>query len=360
MMNDDVKERDALERAYTGRIVLFGELHDHSYSGGTSDGKCSLDMWKKEMPVLKMDFAAILDHRQVRHMYLDEWDDSLFVCGTEPGTSITDSGAEVPNLHYNMLFPNRGALETILSAFPEFEFTGGREGHFTYPRFTTERFGQLIDAVRAHGGFFVIPHPKQIMASQNPLDYWFRDFTGIEVFYMDLNTKETEQNYELWMQLLAKGKRVWACAGGDLHNHPGTGALTTLYARKRCIPSFFPYLRAGDFSCGNVGIRMLMGQTRMGGACSFDDQRLVLAVGDFHDSVLYENHHYHVELWNDREMVFRAPLDPLRMNYFAVDTDPSAGFYRAEVWDEDRRYRTDTVGYRIAIGNPIWRKGWKP
>ena len=51
-----------------------------------------------------------------------------------------------------MLFQHRDELEKLLLEFPQYEFEGGIEGHFKYPKFTRESFGELIDAVRAHGG----------------------------------------------------------------------------------------------------------------------------------------------------------------------------------------------------------------
>ena len=41
-------EKQRLEAAYKGRKVFHGELHDHSNSGGTSDGHCTLDVWKRK------------------------------------------------------------------------------------------------------------------------------------------------------------------------------------------------------------------------------------------------------------------------------------------------------------------------
>ena len=213
------------------------------------------------MAELKMDFAAILDHRQVRHMYLPEWDDTLFICGTEPGTSITDSHASKKSLHYNMLFSNSAELEKVLAAFPEYNFEGGPEGHFKYPPFTRERFGELMDAVRDNGGFFVIPHPRQIMETEDVMDFWYRDHSGIEVFYMDLDDKASLDNYPVWEELLQRGKKVWVCAGGDKHEHPKTGALTTIYAEEQRGSAYIPHLRCGDFTSGNAGIRMVLGDT---------------------------------------------------------------------------------------------------
>ena len=337
-----------LEDAYRGRTVYHGELHDHSNSGGTSDGGCTLDVWKQEMTEKKMDFAAILDHRQVRHMYLPEWDEKFFICGTEPGTTISDGHAARNTLHYNMLFPEPAPLEDLLAAFPEFRFEGGSEGHFQYPSFTRERFGELIDAVRGRGGFFVLPHPRQIMVTDDVMDFWFRDHTGIEVFYESFDAPATAENYPVWTELLQRGKKVWVCAGGDKHNHPGTGALTTIYAEERRGRAYFPHLRCGDFTCGGVGIRMLLGNTRTGGETAFrKDEKLILAVGDFHESVRIAGHAYRAAVLDDKGVVFESPVPPDTMQYFALPVSETARWMRAEVFDE-------TSGMRIAIGNPIW------
>ena len=60
------QENAHLLALYQGRQVYHGEMHDHSASGGTSDGKCTLAHWREQLGALKMDFAAILDHRQIR------------------------------------------------------------------------------------------------------------------------------------------------------------------------------------------------------------------------------------------------------------------------------------------------------
>ena len=46
------EERNGLEKLYEGRRVYHGELHDHSDSGGTSDGKCPLGEWPEKMRAL--------------------------------------------------------------------------------------------------------------------------------------------------------------------------------------------------------------------------------------------------------------------------------------------------------------------
>ncbi len=340
------QDKSNLLRLYEGCKVYHGELHDHSDSGGTSDGKCALPEWPEKLRALHMDFAAILDHRQIRHMYQPAWEDGLFIPGTEPGTHILDSAAEDKAMHYNILLPHRELLEPLLNRFPEYQFTGGVEGHFKYPDFTRARFCELIDAVKAQGGLFVHPHPKQIMRSDDPLDYWFRDETGIEVFYISMDSEESRANYALWLQLLAAGKRVWACAGCDMHSDPHDTALTTLYAQSHSAASYLSHLSAGDFTCGPVGVRMAIGNTRSGGRCSFAGQSLSVCIGDFHQSVVHPAHEYRADILNDRGLVQSAPVLPGEDTWLSLKAENCA-FYRAEVFDVTR-------SLRIAVGNPIW------
>lgn len=332
-----------LNELYKGRCPYHGEMHDHAATGGTSDGKCTLAEWIEKMKELELDFAAILDHAQVRHMYQPEWKDGLFVGGTEPGTRIKDDKTE---LHYNMVFATPKPLEKILTEFEEFQFTGGAEGHFKYPDFTHARFCELIDAVKEAGGFFVHPHPKQAMVSDNPIDYWFRDETGLEVFYRNMRNEHTAKNYELWTALLSMGKHIWACAGGDGHRVASDAAITTIYAEEYSSHSYLKHLRVGDFVCGSVGIRMCMGDTKMGGKCDFTGKRLIFSVGDFHRSVRNEEHQYRVELLNEKGIVLSQEVSCTETAYFSIDAG-ECRFYRVEVFDA-------TEELRIAIGNPIW------
>jgi hypothetical protein len=253
-------------------------------------------------------------------------------------------------LHYNMIFADPKPLEQLLSEFEEYQFTGGRNGYFGYPRFTRQRFTQLVKRVLELGGFFVHPHPKQLMESDNPLDYWFVDDTGLEVTYTyhsDRDGEYTKDNYKLWLQLLDLGKRVFATAGNDEHHMPSDKALTTIYAERRSSASYLQQLRKGDFVAGPVGIQMCVGDTTMGGKCSFDGQRLALRIGDFHPSVADSSHTYRMVLYAGNRRVARKDISCKETAYFAWNTKPDVPFYRAEVWDT-------TLNSRLAIGNPIW------
>lgn len=339
-------EKEWLQALYSGCRAYHGELHDHSNSGGTSDGKVPLAEWPAILSSLKMDFAAILDHRQVRHMYQPEWQDGLFIAGTEPGTRISDSKAEVNGMHYNILLPHRDELGKLLEAFPEYHFTGGVEGHFEYPDFTTERFGQLIDAIRARGGLFVHPHPKLVMQSEDPCDYWFRDDTGMEVLYIGRKNQEPKNHYALWTALLAAGKRIWPCAGCDQHNMPQDTALTTIYASEKSSAGYLQHLSKGDFTCGAVGIRMCIGSTVSGGNCAFEGKRLIVCVDDFHSSVRNPQHKYRLDVLTNEGLVMSRDIRCDEPFWLALDTQ-NCDFYRVEVFDETRNLR-------IAIGSPIW------
>ena len=348
-MNATEKEIATLNELYKGRKPFHGELHDHAKTGGTSDGKETLTQWREQMKRLHMDFAAILDHRQVRHMFLPEWEDGVFIGGSEPATLIEDIFGKEGLIHYNMITPGPEELMTVLEKYPEFEYTGGKEGHFIYPNFYKARFNKLIDDIRAVGGFFVHPHPKQMMVSDDPEDYWFQDETGIEVFYNTIECDHTKLNYDLWMQLLALGKRVWACAGGDGHARCSDATLTTIYAEEAKNRSYLSHLRVGDFACGPIGFRMAIGDTLMGGKCDFTGKRLVYSVSDFHQSVVYPDHEYSVVLLDNNGIVASKPITCDATAYGAFDIKDDRKFYRLEVFDVTRNVR-------IGIGNPIWNE----
>lgn len=350
-MRVDFYEMQNLLKQYEGRRAYFGDMHNHGATGGTSDGKCPLEQWKTDLERLKMDFVAILDHKQVRHMYLPEWEDGTFIGGTEPSTIIKECTASKREMHYNMIFADPKQLEELLSEFEEYKFEGGKEGHFVYCAYPKERFCQIINSVMDKGGFFVYPHPKQYVNSDDPLEYWFRDGIGIEVFYNDMRNGWTADNYKLWCDLLSLGKRVFACSGEDGHAFATTNALTVIYADEKKSASYIKRMREGDFVCGSVGIRMTVGDTKMGGSCDFEGKRLYIAVGDFHESVKKEGHTYRMDIIDGNGVCFSERISCFEPSYFAIETK-NTDFYRVEIFDE-------TENLRIAIGNPIWNDGDK-
>ncbi len=331
-----------LEKLYGSRIAFHGDMHDHSSVG---DGHEDLTTWKTNLEALNMDFQAILDHRQVKHMYLPEWDDTLFIGGTE---------AAAGHLHYNMIVPDVKVLEEILQTFPSYEFTGGKEGvamedgRFDYPSLGREKIQQIISILREKGGMFVHAHPKQSYHSA-PSNYWYADYTGLEVFYKDYSSKDSKENYELWCSLLSLGKRVWATAGCDRHRVPDAKALTTIYAESTLDDHLLSHASQGDFTCGFVGIRMAIGETKMGSSTDFNGKRLVLSVGDFYESFAREGRAYRVDIIDDKGVVASLKMSDFSTHYYALNASEEAAFYRVEVHDDMRKGAT-----LIAIGQPIW------
>ena len=335
---------DHLEKLYAGRSVYFGEAHDHANTGGNSDGDQDLNTWITGMENLHMDFAAIVDHRQTCHMSLALWQKGCFIGGTEAATTILDSSAEKKNLHYNMLFTDQEAFTRVLQSEASYNYDP-QTTFFSYPHFTTAQFKALIQKIKDEGGMFVHVHPKSngYMTSDNPAAYWFADETGLEVF---VDGADTKKNYKLWTDLLYLGARVWATAGSDSHNMPNTNALTAIYAEEKTPESLFRHMRIGDFAPGYVGIRMTIGDAKMGSSCSFSGKRVVFSTGSFHESILKDHSAFQVVLFEGSKEVFRENIDHTKTNYFAYDCSETAPFYRVEVQDQE--------GNPIALGNPIW------
>ena len=159
--------------------------------------------------------------------------------------------------------------------------------------------------------------------------------------------------------MLEAGKKVWATAGSDNHRLPTYESLTAMYTVKDHKDDYMAAVRAGNMAPGWVGIRMNVNGTAMGGETSFAGQRLQFSVGEIYaaeqadslgtPSPYVEGHTYRVELYDDGGILMTAQIDPREVNYFAIDCDETAMFYRVVVWDE-------TDNERIGVSNPIWNK----
>ncbi len=351
-------EIDYLNSLYAGETAFYGDLHGHPGGGIIEDGKVDMSVWVKDRTTIGVDFYTAMNHKQVAHMYDDGWDDTVLIGGSEPATTITKNGKSI-SLHYNMIVPNPEALIEVLQLFPEFKYTGGtgdiaiNMGQFGYPKFTYDRFNELVSAIKERGGTVVNVHPKQQHTSSDPLDYYYQDYMGLEVFYSysdkNIHGKDSQDNYQLWCDLLAMGKRVWATAGSDSHNAPTNSGLTTLYASERMNTKYVEKIASGNFAPGYVGIRMAIGDAEMGGHTDFEGKKLIFSVGDFHSLYLDNVRAYRVNVITDQGVVFSTVVDGTKTSYFSIDADESAAFYRIEVVDEDMN-GLPIVG----LGNPIW------
>ena len=354
-------EISKLEAAYTGLQVHHGQLHDHANTGRKSDGKATLQEWTATMPEVGMEYAAILDHRQTDHLYLDLWDPTLFITGSEAMTHVGGRPEYCNKYHYNMILPGVEEFEAHLNQFlMHYRFI---DGLFDYYNMPEDVFLEVIESVLDKGGYFVIAHPFQTDPEQtgwddpqtNALDYYYRDFIGYEVIYaynpnLETQGKSTMNNYKLWTDLLAADKRVYCSASSDRHSLPCNAGLSTIYSSEMMDDSYIEQLRQGNYTAGPVGVKMTIGDTRMGGTGTFDDQRIVFSVGDFHKDYQDTNRTYRVDLISDTGVVFSQTVDPTTTTYFAFDADASAKFYRVEIHDEQQ-----AVDYTLlALSNPIW------
>jgi hypothetical protein len=358
-----------LEALFAGKSPYYGEMHNHAKTGGRSDGNNTLEQWVTHMEEKRIDFATIVDHRQSIHMYLDAWDDACFIGGSEPAVpTLKESNAKVPYLHYNMVFADAAKFEEHLKNIPLFNFTpateeqGGKGGFYTYANFTVTQMKEMVQSVWDHGGFFVHVHPlfDNYLISDDPLDYWFGDKTGFEVATTEggsntMAQKDCVEAYEMWNELLRLNKLVFATLGDDNHKLSDLSSLTTIYSTEQTPQAFVDQARAGAMTAGPVGIRMSVGETITGGITSFENGRLVLAVGDIHEGFYSEDkragHTYGVELYDDAGILFATEIDPTQTTYFAVNTDATRMYYRAVVVDL-------TTGASVAVGNPIFNSAF--
>ena len=124
---------------------------------------------------------------------------------------------------------------------------------------------------------------------------------------------------------------------------------------------YMGYIHNGNLTPGWVGIRMCVGDTAMGGKTNFAGKRLVFSVGDMYcnpvtktDELYAEfdpsydpDRTYIMELHDEKGVVYTQPVDPGKMNYFALDADPDVKLYRVVIWDK-------TQNVRVGVSNPIW------
>ena len=358
-------EIKVLNNMYAGREPLHGEMHDHSKSGPKGDGKRTLAEIKAEMTRLSIDFTTLVDHKQSVHMYLDDWDNNIFVGGSEPGTSVSDGGSG--SFHFNMIFADPEKLEEAFTfgGYKLKDYENGEGKCFEdYVGFKVATFTALTEKVYELGGLLVHVHPKydKYMVSDDPLDYYFgsdKAPMGFEIHTgnskpYNMVYKDNEEAYQTWVDLLEAGKWVYATAGSDKHDLPNPGALTTLYSDRKHADAYVALMRSGDFAPGWVGIRMTMTGVTMGGKVDFTNKKLIFSVGDIYQGdknepnpIYVADHTYRVELYDDGGLVSQSIIDPTVTTYFEANANRNAKFYRIVVWD-------DTAATRIGVSNPIW------
>ena len=341
----------ALDALYEGRRAYYGDQHVHTSCGGTSDGSFPMSEWVKAMDEKQVDFAIVVDHRQMRGFFLPEWSEERFVIGTEPATKLTDlecvrfGNCEI---HYNMLFPHKYGLAMVLANFPEFEFCGDElTGKFKYPKFTKERFFELTKYVQSIGGMMVHPHPKTMLASDNPMDYYIGEHTYLETIYGSRSSSATFKNYDLWVEILAEGKRVYASSGSDTHGAVSNAALSTFYTQERSGIAFFNQMKTGDYTVGEIGMKMCIDGSPMGSEIEYKDgMKLTLRIDDLFGPAKQEDTVYELRVVTDKGVAYSSRFNGEKPQAIELEVKKRM-FYRAEIFDV-------THNVWFAHGNPIW------
>ncbi len=346
----------AMNARYEGTKAYYGDLHTHTNSGGTSDGKTPIGEWPAKMDENGIDFAVIVDHRQMRGFFLPEWDEERFVMGNEPGTWFTEGvdGYDGVNLvktmiHYNMIFPHKYGLAMTLLNFPEyFQFQGDElTGFFQYNGITKDRFNELTRYIQSIGGIMVHAHPKVLMISHNPLDFYLGEHTYLEVIYHGYASHGTVRGYKLWTDLLAMGKRVYASGGSDTHSAVSDMPYGVCYSKEKKGRAFFDKMHEADFAVGGAGIQMCIDGHPMGSEIPYHEgMKLTLRTGDMFKKLLKENTAYELRIFTDKGLAYSSMYNGKETQEIELAVEKRA-FYRAEIYDL-------TNGYWVAVGNPIW------
>lgn len=350
----------ALEKLYEGRVAYHGDMHAHTNSGGNSDGNVAIEEWPELMEKVSLDFAAIVDHCQTLHMRAPSWDDKLYIVGSESGGWVhsVKEGQSNQKFHANYLFTDLEGMENFLNEYPlffaYFQETGLFKSNGNGIAFTREDMAKIAASVRENGGLLVFDHPK--LADNGPtseelMDFWWADETGFETLYgyADKYYAAGMEAYKVWVQLLDAGKRIWATAGSDTHRNPRTTALTTVYSTEQSGKVYMSYIREGDFNPGPMGIRMAIGDTLMGGKGSFEGQKVIFSVGDFHEVALENGDQFRAVLLDDTGEVFSQVFTAGETVFFSTEAQADKRFYRVEIYNV-------TTGDLVGLGNPIWNQ----
>lgn len=336
-----------LDALYADMTAFHGDAHAHTNSGGTSDGKTPLGEFVQQLKALDLDFAAVVDHRQMRHFFLPQWDESMLICGSEPSVLLAEKeGGPFDSLHYNMLFPDKKGLKQVLDAFPEFAYTGGTDGSFRCPRFSEERFRRLGEFIYEIGGLMAHAHPKQQMICDDPLAYYFGDRVALETVCGNVAGYGTKKNRDLWVTLLCMGKKLRTYGSTDTHAQARDDGQTTLYAKNRHSREFFHAIRQGNCTAGAAGIQMAIDKTVMGGQRAFREGMILrIRVGDFHKA-WKQDAAYRLNIYTDKGLAYAREFFGTQGVKLALKVKNRA-FYRAEITNE-------SDGELAALGNPIW------
>ena len=340
---------EALEQLYTGKQVYYGDFHCHSNSGGTSDGKTPIEQYAEDMRKLEMDFAAIVDHGQMRHFFLPCWDERYMICGTEPGLTLNEPKRpmDARKLHYTMIFPDKTGFQKVMDAFPGFAFTGTINGNYRSYSMPLEELRRLAEFVYSIGGLLTHAHPKQVMVSEDPMDYYISECVPLETVHGSADSFYTKQNRELWMTLLNMGKRIKTHGSTDSHGPVSNKGLTAVYAPKHFSTDIFNAIRSGNCVAGGVAIQMCIGDAPMGGVAAYQPgQQLLVKVEGFHPAHALKDTVFCLRVYTDKGLAYAREFACDQTQQLALPVQPRQ-YYRVEITNE-------SDNCLVALSNPIW------
>lgn len=340
----------ALDKLYAGRRRFYGDFHCHSNSGGTSDGKMPIENYVDGMKEKQLDFAAIVDHRQMRHFFLPCWDEKYLICGTEPGAVLKDldKPAYAKKLDYTMIFPDKTGLMQVMERFPEFDFTGTPvDGAFTLCAMPKSLFMEISEYVYSIGGLMSHAHPRQMLYSADPLDYYFGDHVPLETVHVAADNYATRQNRQLWVRLLNMGKRVKTHGSSDSHGPVSNRGLTAVYAPKHFSTDIFNVIRSGDCTAGGVAIQMSIDDAPMGSVTDYAPGKILyVRVEDFHPAHRKEDTVFCLKVYTDKGLAYAREFDCMEPQALALPVEKRS-YYRVEITNE-------SDNCPVALSNPIW------
>lgn len=341
----DVQPLDAL---YAGMQVYYGDFHCHSNSGGTSDGKTPIEEYAAGMDRMGVDFAAIVDHLQMRHFFLPCWDETRMICGTEPSTHLlgTNRPEKARAFDYTMIFPDKTGLRKVLEQFPFYEFGGAWDDSFARADLTWEQVKRVFRAVCEVGGLMAHAHPRQMMDSDDPLDYCFADDMWLETVHVDNQAYSTMQNRALWVKLLNLGKRMRTYGSSDSHAAVSNRGLTAVFSTRHYSTDIFNQVRSGNCTAGGVAIQMSIDDAPMGAVTAYEPgKKLYVRVADFHPAHILPDTVYSLRIYTEQGLAYYREFMQVRPS--VILPVQQRMYYRAEVWNE-------SDGYPVALSNPIW------
>jgi len=339
-----------LDQVYAGRSIYYGDFHCHSNSGGSSDGKTPIEEYVDGMKAVGLDFAAIVDHRQMRHFFLPCWDETYMICGSEPGTIFQDESKPVyaQKLDYTMIFPDKTGMKKVLDKFSAYEFSGTpEEGSFPFRRMSRQMFLEIGEYIFSIGGLMSHAHPRQMMYSQEPLDYYFGDCVALETVHVSADNYATFQNRRLWISLLDSGKRVKTHGSSDSHGPVSNRGLTAVYAPRHYSTDIFNVIRSGDCTAGGVAIQMSIDNAPMGSVTEYaPGKTLFVRVAEFHPAHRKDGTVFCLKVYTDKGLAYAREFACHQPQELALPVQ-SRMYYRVEITNE-------SDGCLVALSNPIW------